>query len=261
MNTRPLPIALALLAAAGTVAAQDFRWSGRIPGGKWLEVKGVNGDVRAMAASGAEASIEARKTAGESDPESVEIRLVEHDDGVTVCAVYPTPADSRRENSCEPGEGWHSSNKNNDVAVHFTVRVPAGVKFRGQTVNGELDAEGLRADAVVATVNGSVRVTTTGTARASTVNGSIFASMGRADWESDADFTTVNGGITLAFAGELHTELKAQTVNGDIDSDWPVTVRGRIGPKRVSGIIGNGGGGRVLHLSTVNGNIKLRKGS
>lgn len=257
---RHLAIAGYLTLAAGLpAAAQDFSWKGRIAAAKWLEVKGVNGDVRAMAASGAEAEVTARKTAHRSDPESVQIKVVEHPEGITVCAIYPTPPRAKRENSCEPGDDWSSSNENNDVTVHFTVRVPAGVKFRGQTVNGELDAEGLGADAIVSTVNGSVRVSTTGTAEANTVNGSIHATMGRADWPEGAHFRTVNGGITLTFPADLNAELRAETVNGDIESDWPVTVRGRFGPKRVTGTIGRGG--RMLHLATVNGNIKLRKGT
>ena len=248
---------LALLAAPAA-GAQDFQWKGRIASGKWLEVKGVNGDVRAMAATGAEAEVTAAKRGRRSDPESVEIKVLEHADGITICAVYPTPARARRENSCAPGEHWNSSTDNNDVKVDFTVRVPAGVKFRGETVNGEMEAMGLRADAAVSTVNGSVRVETTGFAEARTVNGSINATMGRADWANQADFRTVNGGITLTFPSGLNAELRAETVNGDIESDWPVTVTGRFGPRRVTGTIGSGG--RTLHLATVNGSIRLRKG-
>ncbi|MGH7701085.1 MAG: DUF4097 family beta strand repeat-containing protein [Gemmatimonadales bacterium] len=250
-------VAVLAVVLALPAAGQDFQWKGRIAAGQWLEIKGVNGAVRAQGAGGGEAEVVAAKTARRSDPESVEIRVVEHADGVTICAVYPTPDDARRENTCEPGEGWHSNNRNNDVTVNFTVRVPAGVKFRGQTVNGELEATGLGADAIVSTVNGSIRVSTRGNAEAHTVNGSIHATMGRADWTDEVDFRTVNGGITLTFPAELHTEIQARAVNGDIESDWPVTVRGRFGPKSVRGTIGNGG--RTLHLETVNGSITLRK--
>src|SRR5207248_8495410 len=45
---------------------------------------------------------------------------------------------------------------NNDVKVDFEVQVPAGVEFNGQTVNGEMAAEGLEADVHASTVNGSV---------------------------------------------------------------------------------------------------------
>ncbi|HTI04376.1 MAG TPA: DUF4097 family beta strand repeat-containing protein [Gemmatimonadales bacterium] len=245
--------------ALGTATAQDFNWHGRIAAGKRLEIKGVNGDVRAVLASGAEAVVNARKHSRRSDPESVEIKVVESDDGVTICAVYPTPARAREENRCEPGDSWHSNTENNDVVVDFEVQVPAGVEFNGQTVNGQMSAEGMKADVRASTVNGSVRVTTTGLAEASTVNGSVYAEMGRADWKDDLEFSTVNGGITLILPGKLDTEVRATTVNGDIETDWPLTVSGRFNNRHVRGTIG--AGGRGLSLSTVNGEIRLKKGT
>ncbi len=253
-------IATALcLMAAGSALAQDFNWHGKIAQGKRLEIKGVNGDVRAVLASGAEAVVNARKHSRRSDPDEVEIKVVESEDGVTICAVYPTPAHARHENDCEPGDQWHSSTDNNDVTVDFEVQVPAGVEFDGRTVNGEMSAEGLKADVQASTVNGSVRVSTSGLAEASTVNGSVYAEIGRANWNDALEFSTVNGGITLIMPGKLDTEVRASTVNGEIDSDYPLTITGKFGPRRLRGTIG--AGGRTLSLSTVNGEIRLRKGT
>lgn len=255
---RSLLIAAFLCAtAAASAGGQDFNWRGRITAGKRLEVKGVNGDVRAVAASGAEAVVTAAKRARRSDPDEVKIEVVEHAGGVTICAVYPTPPRARRENVCEAGDEWHSNTEDNDVTVHFDVQVPAGVEFHGRTVNGEMSAEGMRADAKASTVNGSVRVTTTGVAEASTVNGSVYVEMGRADWPDELDFSTVNGKITLILPAKLDTEVRASTVNGDMESDFPMTVSGRFGPRRWRGTIGTGG--RSLNLSTVNGEIRLKK--
>src|SRR5207247_9142488 len=135
----------ALLGVAGVVSvqAQDFNWHGRLAAGKRLEVKGVNGDVRAVLASGAEAVVNARKHARRSDPDEVKIEGVESDEGITMCAVYPTPRRAREENTCEPGDRWHSNTDNNDVTVDLEVQVTAGIEFNGQTVNGEMRAEGL----------------------------------------------------------------------------------------------------------------------
>ena len=250
-----------LLSVAGVVSAQaqDFNWHGRLAAGKRLEVKGVNGDVRAVLASGAEAVVHARKQARRSDPDDVKIEVVESDEGVTICAVYPTPSRARHENICEPGDHWSSSTENNDVTVDFEVQVPAGIEFNGQTVNGQMSAEGLKGDVRASSVNGSVRVSTTGLAEASTVNGSVYAEMGRADWTNDLEFSTVNGGITLILPGKLDTEIRANTVNGDIETDWPLTVTGRFSNRRIRGTIG--AGGRGLSLSTVNGEIRLKKGT
>ena len=250
-------VAFSLLPAAAQ--AQDFRWHGRLAAGKRIEVKGVNGDVRAVAATGSEVVVTAAKRARRSDPDDVKIEVIEHEGGVTICAVYPTPPRARRENVCEPGEHWSSSTENNDVVVDFEVQVPAGVAFTGRTVNGEMGAEGLKADVSASTVNGSVRVTTTGLAEASTVNGSVYVEMGRSDWTDELDFSTVNGGITLILPAQLNTEVRASTVNGNLVTDYPLTITGRFGPRRMRGTIGSGGGGRSLSLSTVNGEIRLKK--
>ncbi len=244
-------LALPLSAAA----QQDFHWKGKIPAGKEIEIKGVNGDVQAVAATGAETEVSAVKRGKRSDPEEVKIEVVEHEGGVTICAVYPS--DGRRANECKPGEGGHMSTRENDVVVEFTVHVPAGVRFVGKTVNGEVEAADLKSDLEAVTVNGSVRVATTGFAEATTVNGSITASMGRADWTNGVEFRTVNGGITLQLPASLSAEVRAETVNGDIFTEFPLTVTGRFGPRRLRGTIG--AGGRELALSTVNGNIRLRK--
>ena len=227
-----LTATMLLLCATASAAAQDFRWHGRIAAGKAIEIKGVNGDVRAIAGSG-ETEVTAVKTARRSDPAEVKIEVVEHSEGVTICAVYPS--DGRRKNSCEAGEGGHMSTHDTDVQVHFTVRVPEAVRFVGKTVNGEVEAANLASDVDVTTVNGSIRIATSGFAEATTVNGSIAASMGRANWSDGVAFTTVNGGITLDLPANLSTEVRASTVNGDIVSDFPLTVTGRFGPRRVSG--------------------------
>src|SRR5207247_9399499 len=134
-------------------------------------VKGVNGDVRAVLASGAEAVVNARKHARRSDPDEVEIKVVESDEGITICAVYPTPPRARQENTCEPGDRWHSNTENNDVTVDVEVQVPAGIEFSGQRVKGELAAEGVKGDVRASTVTGGARGTTTGRAEASTLKG------------------------------------------------------------------------------------------
>jgi DUF4097 and DUF4098 domain-containing protein YvlB len=73
----------------------------------------------------------------------------------------------------------------------------------------------------------------------------------------DLEFATVNGSITIAIGGGVNAHLSASTVNGDIDSDFPVTVQGRFGPRHVDATIGRGG--PEIHASTVNGGIRLRR--
>ena len=248
--------ALLLDAGAGFAAAQDFTWAGAIPQGRAIEIKGVNGDVRAEPSGSNQVEVVAVKSARRDDPASVRIQVVPHDGGVTICAVYPS-RDGARPNECAPGDGGGNHVQNNDVTVRFTVRVPAGVTFIGKTVNGEVEATRLNGDVAVSTVNGSVTFSTTGGGRASTVNGSIRGEMGRADWTDTLSMRTVNGSITLTLPATLNTEVRASTVNGDINADFPITVQGRVSRRRLDGTIG--GGGRMLALDTVNGSITLKR--
>ncbi|MBC7933486.1 MAG: DUF4097 family beta strand repeat protein [Rubrivivax sp.] len=244
------------LAAAAT-EQKEFRWNGAVAVGREIEIKGVNGSVEAEPASGNEVEVVAVKRARRSNPDDVRIEVIQHAEGVTICAVYPNV--EGRANTCTPGQGGHMNVRDNDTNVNFRVRVPAGVRFAGRTVNGKVEAERLTADVEATTVNGSISVSTSGLARAKTVNGSITAVMGRADWSEGLEFKTVNGGIELSFPATLNAEVDAKTLNGDITSDFPLTVTGRFSKRRMTGTIG--GGGRDLRLETVNGSVQIRRAS
>ena len=257
MTRTRLALALAATLIATPVMGQDtWNWNKVVPAGRTLEIKGVNGEITATGASGAEVQVVARKTSKKNDLASVKLQVVEHAGGVTICAVYPTPA-GKAANECAPGRDGRMNTSNNDVKVDFEVRVPRGVKLVARTVNGAVRATGLTADAETYTVNGGVRVETTGLARASTVNGSIDAKMGRSNWTGTLEFSTVNGTVEVTMPGSVDAEVSASMVNGSFESDWPLTVKGKWGPKKVNGTIGRGG--RELELSTVNGNIELRQ--
>lgn len=269
MQARPIVASLVALVASaifvGPVRAQDqappFDWNAALAQGKTIEIVGVNGQVDASLSSDGRVHVHALRSARRSNPESVRIEVVEHANGITICAVYPTPRDSRRENGCAEGGGQNSVN-DNDVQVDFTVRVPAGVRFAGSTVNGGVEVSGLRSDVEASTVNGDVRVETSGMAQASTVNGDIRARVGATTLSEDMDFSTVNGSIELSAPADLSADVEASTVNGEIESDFQVLGQApqshRHSPRStLRGTIG--AGGEDLDLTTVNGGIRLRR--
>jgi DUF4097 and DUF4098 domain-containing protein YvlB len=96
---------------------------------------------------------------------------------------------------------------------------------------------------------------TSGTASATTVNGSVTARIGALS--DDLEFSTVNGRVRVEMPQAVNADVRGSTVHGSIYSDFPLQVRGRSwGNRRVSGTIGKGG--HELRLSTVNGSIELR---
>lgn len=255
-----------VIAAATPARAQEgrlerdaFTWEGRIPQGRWIMVRNLNGPVYVEPATGDRVEITATRRTSRGDPEYVRFevqRFGADNENVLVCALWG-------DNSTCSETGYRSRNnssgaRENRVTVEFRVRVPAGVKVAAHGVNGETRVEGVDGEVEASSVNGSVYVSTrSGPVNASTVNGSVRAVMGRFDLKSDLRFSSVNGTVIAEFAEDVDAEVELSTVNGRFLTDFPVTISGRIDPRRLRANIGRGG--PRIQLSTVNGNVELRK--
>ena len=256
------------LAAPATVAAQDrqggrepFTLSERVPQGQWVRVRNLNGAMHVRASSSDRVEITATKNWRRGDPNDVRIETKKSGDGsILICAIwvssntvctedqYATRDDDRRDR-------W---NDRNDVSVDFEIRVPSGVKVGVWSVNGGVSVDGATSEVRASTVNGSVNAASSGgPVRANTVNGSVRATMGRLDGSEDLDFSTVNGSVVAEFAGDIDANIELSTVNGRFQTDWPVTITGRIDPRHLRATLGKGG--RRIRLTTVNGNVELRR--
>lgn len=249
--SRMLLLLAACMTMFGATSVDTFHWNGKVPAGQFIEIRGINGSIHAEPSSGNDVDVIAYKTGAEYDPAGIAVKVVEHDGGVTICAVYTAP-DSP--GNCLPSPGAPNG-AGSDVQVDFTVHVPKGVRFVGRTVNGLVEAQSLDADAEGHTVNGNLRLSTAGTAQGETVNGSIVASVGRLT--SGLKFSTVNGAITLEMPRSASARVHANTVNGRILTDFPLPVRGHYIGQHAEGILGRGG--PELRLATVNGSISLKR--
>jgi len=255
-------LALVLLIPALSLAAQDveeeFTWSGTVARGDSIEIQNLNGAIAAEYASGAEVEVVAIKEGPASDVAEVSIEVVEHADGVTICAIFPTKRG--RENVCAAGDDseLHNDGKNK-TTVRFEVRVPAGVEFVGTTMNGRVTADGMQSNLRLTTMNGAISADSTGWVHATTMNGTVDVEMGSADWSGELELTSMNGAITVTLPSGASASVDAETMNGRVSSDWDdVQVHGRR-KNHASGTIGSGG--RDLSLSTMNGSIRLRRAS
>ena len=238
-----IPVLLAMTAVSAMAQQRDFEWHGPIARGSFIEIRGINGNVRAMPSTSGEVEVEADVESGVES--GIQVQLMRHENGVTVCSVFPGEKICRPLGDTGPG-----------ARVNFVVRVPEGVNFLGSTVNGGVEADSLKSDVQAYTVNGQVRVTTTGTVQAKTVNGSITASLLKPFWSKPPELSTVNGGITLVLPSSANAALEAATKNGKIVTDF--NARGKVTDQEVIGRIG--GGGIRLVLNTVNGTIALKRG-
>jgi hypothetical protein len=249
-----LAIVLATAVAVAPAAAKEterFDWTGTLPAGGAVEIKNVNGSVEVEPGAGSEVVVEAIKSGGRDDPSTVRIEVVEHDGGITVCAVYPGKG-----NECVPGAGGGMNSRNNDVGVEFRVRVPANATVAARTVNGRVEVGQVEGDVDASTVNGSIEVDADGAVHARTVNGSIDVRIDSSAGDGDLEFETVNGSIDLRVPRDLAVDLDLRTQNGSIDTDWEVPVERTWSGRRLAASVA--GGGRRLRARTVNGDIAIR---
>jgi hypothetical protein len=236
---------LLLSCAAYAARVEDFEWRGQVARGRLIEIRGINGDIHAFPSTSGQVEVVARMADEGGDASPAQVQLMPSESGVTVCAAKPGQAECQKDTG--PG-----------ARVDFFVRVPEGVSFLGTTVNGAVAAGSLRSDVEAYTVNGQVRISTTGSAQARTVNGSITASLLNPFWRKPPQFSTVNGGITLSVPADLNTFLRAETRNGKVLTDFS-GLRGKITDQRIEANIGAGNCLAPLTLHTINGTIQLRR--
>ena len=252
-------LTIVLVVAATSVAlaqdqTRDFHWTGKLSAGQIIEIKNLNGKIEARGDSSID-QVEVTAEKSGPDADEVKIDVVPSGDGVTICAIYPHGATG----PCEPGDKWHVNDHNNKARVDFTVRIPMNLRFAATSINGSVTAENMGRFVRADSVNGSVRVSTKQWAQLSSVNGSIDASMGTADWAGTLKISTVNGSIELRMPSELNADVRFSSVNGRLTSDFPLTMSGKFGGKRIEGRIGSGG--RELVVDTVNGSLRLKSDS
>ena len=161
------------------------------------------------------------------------------------------------------------------VSGNVNLGGAAGAEIK--LVSGDLKMENIAGDAFIKAVSGNIDI--------SKIKGSIEADAVSGDIElldvSEAqavDVKTVSGNViyigSIKAGGryELKThsgdvrmtlpagsafDLEANTFSGDIDSDFEITVVGKISPREIRGTVGKGGA--TIRLKTFSGNVDLRK--
>ena len=236
---------------------ENFHWQAKLAPGQTLEIVGRNGEIEASGSGSDSAEVNASKRGHGDDEKEAFIEVVEYSDGVTICAVYAREAKPGRCHrggvDSESSNFWHNSR----AKITFSARVPAGVLLKAETTNGDVHARDLKSVAEAYTTNGSVDISTSEWASGHTTNGHVDVTMGRANWNGELSLATTNGGISVSLPASAEFKVRAATTNGNIRTDFPITVLGTFGTKNISGTVG--AGGRDLHLATTNGGIEVKK--
>ncbi|HEX8722048.1 MAG TPA: DUF4097 family beta strand repeat-containing protein [Pyrinomonadaceae bacterium] len=147
------------------------------------------------------------------------------------------------------------------VTVSYEVGLPRGLK--------QLAISADRGDVRVSNFEGAVTADVksggaefrdvSGAVRSRVIKGDTRVFFTGAEREGAQEFSVVKGNIEAAFADGANADLKAQTLDGDIDVDDGLGLRVERGPagRHVAGRVGEGG--EALLFKVTNGDIKLKK--
>jgi len=242
-------VCLLAVPALAQDSGRNFHWQGKLAADQIVTIKNINGVIEANGASGDQVDVTAEKSGPRAD--EVRIKVEQTSAGVTICAIYPGD-DS---DSCESHS--HHESHGNKAKVDFHASIPKNLRFNAEDVNGSVTAQDMGRPVHASSVNGGVHVSTASWAEASSVNGSVECSMGSTDWNGRLKIDTVNGSVKLELPPDASTEVKFSSVNGRLNSDFPITISGLFGSHSAHGTIGSGG--RELSVETVNGSVELTK--
>lgn len=275
------------LHAQGSASADSVTvWRGRIEPGGMLTVKNIVGDVTVVESRDDRVEVRAEKrTRGRANLADVSFDVRESPSNTVICTVY------RGESACDDN-GF----SNIRLSVRYTIAMPGGVRLKAATGNGQLSVERAGAQVELSTGNGAIHIGETegrvaastgngdveiesarGPVRASSGNGRIFvstaagpvsASTGNGDidvrmktlsTDSDMEFSSGSGAVRITLPSDFNGDVDASTGNGDLRTEFAIKLVGRLDPQHMRGTIGSGG--RMIHLSTGNGRLEIRKGS
>ncbi|WP_224995456.1 DUF4097 family beta strand repeat-containing protein [Cesiribacter sp. SM1] len=240
-----------------------------------IKVMNLNGKVDIQGHSGTAVEMKASKTVEarrNADQLEQEWKLVFRQEGNTVLVYADGPGVTVKQNS---SGNWSYSvnNDSKDGMVKFDIelRVPDAAVVQASTINaGDVSMQNLQSDAEATNVNGAVRLTNmNGNVKATTVNGDVEVQSKKAP-SIDTKFTTVNGAVRLTYPPQLAANIQYTSVSGDFYTDFDVTASPLKEEKRNGGgtyykvggksALQVGQGGPKIKITTVNGDMFLKKG-
>ena len=131
----------------------------------------------------------------------------------------------------------------------------------GRTSGGNIILRGCKGGADLKNAGGSIEVENDGPVLAKNAGGSIRCQLQGVSVNQSLllDLETTGGSINVSLVPDIAATLEAKVLSGSVTTEFPVTVDGTgvVKPDQLQGAIN--GGGPLLKLRSVGGNIILRK--
>lgn len=249
--------AAATMAAVPSLSAQgraDFQWEKSLPAGSRVSVHDVNGNITVSPSSSGRVEITGTKHGSRGDVDDLTAVVEETSDGIVVCVVWKDSGDSCND------RGYHSHGHDNwnDASMDLDVHVPTNLEVAASSVSGDVRIEGAQGRVRASSVSGDIRLSRlrASSVSANSVSGNVEASIDALTGSGDLTFKTVSGDVTLELPRDVDADLSMSSVSGELNSDFQMTLNGRMDRRHLEARIGRGG--RNLDVSTVSGDVRLK---
>ncbi len=159
------------------------------------------------------------------------------------------------------------------VPVDLVIRVPVETSVKLSTVNdGSIEVSGVRGEHELSNTNGAIKVRgVAGSVVAHTINGPVVVVLDSVAAGKAMAFSSLNGNVDVTLPAGAKANLRMESENGEIYTDFDVAVRERPAAqaersggryrvtveRAVHGTIN--GGGPEMHFKTFNGDVYLRR--
>ena len=144
-------------------------------------------------------------------------------------------------------------------SVSFEIFVPQATSVSVKTRNGGITISDVRGNLKFEATNGGVHLSrVAGEIVGSTVNGGVNIEFAGTTWEGNQiQLTTRNGGVTFSLPENYSAHFQTETGNGSLRSEFPLNIREERESHSHDFIMG--GGGPLIHVTTGNGGVTLKR--
>lgn len=154
-----------------------------------------------------------------------------------------------------------NGDRNQGWSVSYEVFVPRNADLSLQTHNGGISIADVRGNIQFNATNGGVNLKNlAGDVEGKTTNGGVNVTLSGNRWDGNKlDARTTNGGINISMPANYNAHFETATVNGHLNANFDMTVRGNLSEVSKKMATDIGAGGPTIHVETTNGGVNVKK--